>query len=40
MENEALVGKWEMFKDISPFEADWYLSGDTDKEETDWLQPN
>lgn len=38
MENEALVGNWEMFKDISPYEAD--LSGDTVKREADWLQPN
>lgn len=40
MENEGLVGEWEMFKDISPYEADWYLSRDTVKREADWLQPN
>lgn len=29
-----------MFKDISPYEADWYLSGDGDKRGADWLQPS
>lgn len=38
---ETLVGKWEMFKDISPHtQQDWYLSGDRDKRGTDWIQPS